>query len=288
MKSFALRQHNCAGAAKYAARLRLRPKSSKQDRGHVASRAADAIEEAPSGAQAPADLPMPIIKLDNHSDPFTTIVTIDYGDRLGELLDTIQALKNLGYNITRAKMSDTKKNKFFITNAKTGEKVTMSAELEGIRQCIIKTMVDYHPEVSGMVSAGSMTMDSGSRKALGALGADRQINRSQTIIKIKPTEDGRHTKLTVSTFDRPGLLVDIVRTLKDCNVNVLSAEVDTIGSTAEDEFLLTYHGEPLSGPVSVLVKNALQYYLALAEIETEESYQALFLSDERYQLCLFR
>ena len=51
-----------------------------------------------------------------------------------------------------------------------------------------------------------------------------------TSIKLKNELDKPFTRLDVRTRDRPGLLVDIVRTLKDCNCNVLSAEVDTIGN----------------------------------------------------------
>jgi hypothetical protein len=52
--------------------------------------------------------------------------------------------------------------------------------------------------------------------------------------------------------------VDIVRTLKDINVNVVSAEIDTIGQIARDELFVTYEGEPLDGPMTQLVTNALQ------------------------------
>jgi hypothetical protein len=38
------------------------------------------------------DIPKPSIKIDNEHDPFATIVCISYGDRLGELLDTVRAL----------------------------------------------------------------------------------------------------------------------------------------------------------------------------------------------------
>lgn len=38
----------------------------------------------------------------------------------------------------------------------------------------------------------------------------------------------------------PGLLVDIVKVLKDVNMNVVSAEVDTVGTQAQDEFFVTY------------------------------------------------
>lgn len=93
-----------------------------------------------------------------------------------------------------------------------------------------------------------------------------------TTLIIEDVDDRPFTKLTVTTQDRPGLLVDIVRTLKDCNINVLSAEIDTIGKEAQDEFLLSYRGEPLSESMQTLVKNALQYYLSLAEVENVESY----------------
>lgn len=41
----------------------------------------------------------------------------------------IQGLKNMGYNISRAKLSEGAKNKFYITNATTSEKVSKSAEV---------------------------------------------------------------------------------------------------------------------------------------------------------------
>lgn len=36
-------------------------------------------------------LPTPTIKIDNTSDPFATVIKVDFGDRLGELLDTVRA-----------------------------------------------------------------------------------------------------------------------------------------------------------------------------------------------------
>jgi hypothetical protein len=55
--------------------------------------------------------------------------------------------------------------------------------------------------------------------------------------------------------------VDIVRTLKDINVNVASAEIDTIGAMAKDELFITYEGEPLDGPMVQLVTDALKVRL---------------------------
>jgi len=78
----------------------------------------------------------------------------------------------------------------------------------------------------------------------------------------------------VNTTDRPGLLTDIVHVLKDISLNVVSAEVDTIGRIAVDKFNVTYQGEPLPGTMAQLTINALQYYLSQAEVEKEweESY----------------
>lgn len=43
----------------------------------------------------PDDIPKPVIKIDNQHDPFATVVTIEYGDRLGELLDTVSPSASL-------------------------------------------------------------------------------------------------------------------------------------------------------------------------------------------------
>lgn len=46
-----------------------------------------------NGALGTSDgVPTPIIKIDNQHDPFATVVTIEYGDRLGQLLDTVRSL----------------------------------------------------------------------------------------------------------------------------------------------------------------------------------------------------
>lgn len=44
---------------------------------------------AAASDNAAVAMPTPTIKIDNTSDPFATIVKVDFGDRLGELLDTV-------------------------------------------------------------------------------------------------------------------------------------------------------------------------------------------------------
>jgi len=40
-------------------------------------------------ANGTSAVPEPVVKIDNQSDAFATIVTVEFGDRLGELLDTV-------------------------------------------------------------------------------------------------------------------------------------------------------------------------------------------------------
>jgi UTP:GlnB (protein PII) uridylyltransferase len=215
-------------------------------------------------------------------------VTVEFGDRLGELLDTMTALKNLGLDIRKAKVDvaaaaaaaagnngtgapRSKPSTFYITEQATSEKVLKSARLEEIRMTIIQNMLTYHPESGEVLAAGSRRAPLPTRDPTNPLGA-AQRSDVQTTIAVRDADNGSCSLLHITTRDRPGLLVDIVSVLKDINVNVVSAEVDTIGDTADDELFVTYHGEPLTGPMTQLVTNALQYYLSLAEVAKEESY----------------
>ncbi|KAL4459008.1 hypothetical protein ABPG75_013873 [Micractinium tetrahymenae] len=233
-----------------------------------------AAEAATNGASSPA-VPEPVVKIDNEKDPFATIVSIEYGDRLGELLDTVASLKALGLNIRRAKLKSGKEHKFYVTDARTSEKVVKSAKLEEIRITILQNLLEYHPESGEQLAWGTPA----ARAAVvtrdidptAPLGRRRGI---QTQIEVREHESGSHSVLLVNTLDRPGLLTDIVRVLKDINLNVVSAEVDTIGRNAVDRFNVTFHGEPLPEPMCQLAVNALQYYLSQSDVEKEwtESY----------------
>lgn len=50
-----------------------------------------ATAEAATNGTSSAAVPEPVVKIDNETDPFATIVSIEFGDRLGELLDTVGA-----------------------------------------------------------------------------------------------------------------------------------------------------------------------------------------------------
>mmetsp|Transcript_22577 Transcript_22577/g.27225 ORF Transcript_22577/g.27225 Transcript_22577/m.27225 type:complete len:304 (+) Transcript_22577:89-1000(+) len=232
----------------------------------------------PATNGAKPTLPKPKVRIDNLSDPLATIVIVEYGDILGELLDTIAALKNLSLNIVRANFTDATddtvtKHRFYVTDARTSEKVFDSERLEEIRITIINMMVTFHPEAenevrSGVTTAGTLVQDASERLPLGP----REAPVIPTSVKVSMDGSGARSRLDIVTTDRPGLLVEVVRTLKDVSVNVVSAEVDTIGFMAHDSFFLTYQGTALSPPMEELVQNALYYYLVLGEVCKEESY----------------
>jgi len=215
-------------------------------------------------------MPQPIVIINNEVDPIATVVTIKFGDYLGDLLDTVAALKNLNLNIVRAKFDmEGNKNKFFITDEKNGEKIFSSERLEEIRMTIINNLMLYHPESLDELS--SFFHAKRAAEPLSKLGA-RGAPSVNTEVSLYRDQQDIRTILEITTADRPGLLVDIVKTLKDVSVNVISAKVETIGKAAHDVFAVTYHGEALNGPMETLVANALYYYLARAEVEKEESY----------------
>ena len=129
-------------------------------------------------------------------------------------------------------------------------------------------MLEYHPESRDSLAAGKKSSEKGEGKVLG-LNASPAI---PTSIKISENANGSRSALELKTLDRPGLLVDVVRVLKDCSLNVVSASINTVGLAAQDTFYVTYRGKALNKSMEQLVINALQYYLTMAQLETDESY----------------
>ena len=158
-------------------------------------------------------MPQPIVIINNEVDPIATVVTIKFGDYLGDLLDTVAALKNLKLNINRAKFDmEGNKNKFFITDEKNGEKIFSSERLEEIRMTIINNLMLYHPEsLDELSSFFHAKRASEPLSKLGARGAP-SVNTEMSLYRDQ--QDIR-TILEITTADRPGLLVDIVKILKD-------------------------------------------------------------------------
>ena len=57
-----------------------------------ASRAAAQEASTQNGSTAKSEAQV-VVKIDNESDPFATVVTVEFGDYLGELVDTVRKKK---------------------------------------------------------------------------------------------------------------------------------------------------------------------------------------------------
>ncbi|KAL2578370.1 hypothetical protein AAZV13_15G002900 [Glycine max] len=216
------------------------------------------------GNQGEADtIPTPVVIIDQDSDPDATVVEITFGDRLGALLDTMNALKNLGLNVVKANVfldSSGKHNKFSITKADSGRKVEDPELLEAIRLTILNNMIQYHPESSAQLALGA---------AFGLVPPKEQVD-VEIATQITISDDGpKRSLLYVETADRPGLLVDLVKTITDINIAVESGEFDTEGLLAKAKFHVNYKDKALIKPLQLVLVNSLRYFLRRPE--TEES-----------------
>ncbi|KAL6141160.1 hypothetical protein ACLB2K_059450 [Fragaria x ananassa] len=200
-------------------------------------------------------IPVPKVIIDQDSDPDATVVEITFGDRLGALLDTMSALKNLGLNVVKANVfldSSGKHNKFAITRADTGRKIDDPELLEAIRLTIINNMIEYHPESSSQLAMGTV---------FGIVPPPQQVD-VDIATRIRIHDDGpNRSLLTVESADRPGLLVDLVKIITDINIAVESGEFDTEGLLAKAKFHVSYRGKPIIKPLQQVLANSLRYFL---------------------------
>ncbi|CAL5007302.1 unnamed protein product [Urochloa decumbens] len=200
--------------------------------------------------------PIPKIIIDQDSDPDATIVEVTLGDRLGDLLDTMNALKNLGLNVNKASVcldsATGKCNTFALTKASTGRKIDDPELLEAVRLTIINTMIQYHPESSSQLAMGA---------TFGPEAPAEQVD-VDIATHIDIYDDGPERSLLVlETADRPGLLIDLVKAISDINVTVHFGEFDTEGLLAKAKFHVSYRGKPLIKALQQVLSNSLRYYL---------------------------
>ncbi|KAK4796354.1 hypothetical protein SAY86_028680 [Trapa natans] len=201
------------------------------------------------------EIPTPKVIIDQDSDPNATIVEITFGDRLGALLDTMSALKNLGLNVVKANVfldSSGKHNTFSITKADTGRKVEEPELLEAIRLTIINNMLEYHPESSAQLAMGV---------AFGAVPPAQQVDVDIATHITVSNDSPERSLLYVEAADRPGLLVDLVKIITDINISVESGEFDTEGLLAKAKFHVSYRGKAIIKPLQQVLANSLRYFL---------------------------
>eukprot|EP00262_Sarcandra_glabra_P013694 TRINITY_DN3864_c0_g3_i2.p1 TRINITY_DN3864_c0_g3~~TRINITY_DN3864_c0_g3_i2.p1 ORF type:complete len:270 (-),score=41.37 TRINITY_DN3864_c0_g3_i2:482-1246(-) len=166
-------------------------------------------------------VPMPIVLIDQDSDVDATIVQLSFGDRLGALIDTMKALKDLGLDVAKGTVSTEEsvtQTKFFITRLDTGRKVEDPDMLERIRLTIINNLLKYHPESSEQLAMG---------EAFGIKAPTKKLDVDITT-HIHVKDDGsKRSLLYIETADRPGLLLEIIQIMANININVESAEIET-------------------------------------------------------------
>lgn len=209
-------------------------------------------------------LPTPVVVIDQESDPDATIVELSFGDRLGALLDTMQALKELGLNVVKSRITregPITRKCFSITRADTGRKIEDPEMLEAIRLTIIANMLEYHPETSTLLAMGN------------AFGVEAPTKLDVDIAThVQISDDGPHRSLLyIETADRPGLLREIVKVITECNCAFESGEFDTEGLLAKAKFHVSYRGAALNKPMQQVLTNCFQYFLRRPETN-EDSY----------------
>ncbi|KAK4267644.1 hypothetical protein QN277_024397 [Acacia crassicarpa] len=214
------------------------------------------VTDVEDGVQRETDvIPTPTVIIDQDSDADATVVEITFGDRLGALVDTMNALKNLGLNVVKANVfldSSGKHTKFSITKADTGRKVEEPELLEAIRLTIINNMIQYHPESSAQLAMGA---------AFGLMPPKEQVD-VDIATHINISNDGPDRSLLyVETADRPGLLLDLVKIITDINIAVESGEFDTEGLLAKAKFHVSYNGKAIIRPLQQVLANSLRYFL---------------------------
>ncbi|XP_020529118.1 ACT domain-containing protein ACR11 [Amborella trichopoda] len=203
--------------------------------------------------------PVPVVILDQDTDPCATVVEIYFGDRLGSLLDTVtlhmESLRELGLNVTegRASSDSVGTHKIFsITLGATGRKVDDPELLEAIRLTVISNLLKYHPETSIQLAMGEFFGTMPPKHKL-----DVDMTTRITIFDEGPTK----SLLSIETADRPGLLLDIMKVIDDISLSVVSMEFDTEGLVARSKFHVSYKGFPLAKPRKEVLKNSLRYFL---------------------------
>ncbi|XP_044460555.1 ACT domain-containing protein ACR12-like [Mangifera indica] len=224
----------------------------------------NAISSAPLKSELDADyVPMPIVLIDQDSDLDATVVELSFGDRLGALIDTMNALKELGLAVVKGTVlteGSIKQTKFFITRSDTGRKVEDPDMLERIRLTVINNLLKYHPESSVQLAMG---------EAFGVKAPEKKLDVDiATHVHVK--EDGpKRSLLYIETADRPGLLVEIIKIIADVNIDVESAVIDTEGLVAKDQFHVSYKGQALNSSLSQVLVNCLRYYLRRPETDID-------------------
>lgn len=109
----------------------------------------------------------------------------------------IAALRNLKLNISRAKLrqkAGKQRNRFYITDKRTSDKVVKSARLEEIRLTILQNLLKYHPESVDELAWGGKISKPETRNNLEPLGpAHRFCSHTPSFLIVSIVKSGIDT-----------------------------------------------------------------------------------------------
>jgi len=207
------------------------------------------------------------VQMDNFADPFATVLRIKTPSDLGDLGEMTSSIKKLGLNVVKASVwTETQDYVFYITEREGSEKINKASRLEEIRAAVVRGILKEGSSFEEDFAPGS-----GPTPVPASSSQRQSISSPKTSVTITPHATGSRSVLRVRTADRAGVLTGIVGILKDLSVNVVAAEVDTIGDLVDDTFFVTYQGEALSDNMNVLIVNTLMYHLGRPD-SVEDSY----------------
>jgi hypothetical protein len=143
----------------------------------------------------------PELLIDN-LDPVSTVLTVRFGNKLGTLSDTVQALSDLGLNISRAQVEISEGHRFYITDASTGAKILDSTRLEEIRMTVLQTMMLYHPEARDALSESYLSLEEASKPRPQQPAFSEPKQRDVVKVSTSTLGEGTRTLVNVETSDR--------------------------------------------------------------------------------------
>eukprot|EP00899_Mesostigma_viride_P012764 jgi/Mesvir1/21489/Mv24126-RA.1 len=208
------------------------------------------------------------VKVTNDTDRSATIVEVSFPDKVGGMLQMLRAVKALLLNIIRASVVTVGNVAVVRLHVVTleGKKVTDSAILSAITPAIVGEMEGQEAMVDAALDAVEAVADGEARDLMLERYNERRDraftkNKVVTTVRVYPDAAHRNSVMTVQTRDRPGILVDIAKTLTDLGINIVNAEVETEDFMVRNIFFLSQGGKPLSHQMETLVTNALNFYL---------------------------
>ena len=101
----------------------------------------------------------------------------------------VSALRGLHLNVRRAKVKHSDgnvKNRFYVTDSQTADKIMKSARLEEIRLSILQNLQFYHPEAGDKLAWGKRAKKATKRSQLEPLGLKKRCARAVCRIASKP------------------------------------------------------------------------------------------------------